>query len=49
MASSDPMVDGPPTKKAKIGGDANSKKSKPYYWLCFSFEKQNKNFEYFVF
>jgi len=23
MASSDPMVDGPPTKKAKIGGDAN--------------------------
>ena len=25
MASSDPMVDGPPTKKAKIGGDANGK------------------------
>ena len=26
MANSDPLVDGPPTKKAKIGGDANGKK-----------------------
>ena len=25
MANSDPLVDGPPTKKAKIGGDANGK------------------------
>ena len=23
MANSDPLIDGPPTKKAKIGGDAN--------------------------
>ena len=25
MASSDSMVDGPPTKKAKIGGDTSGK------------------------
>lgn len=27
MANSDPSLDGPPTKKAKIGGDANGKKN----------------------
>ena len=25
MANSDPIMDGPPTKKAKIGGDANGR------------------------
>ena len=28
MANSDSMIDGPPTKKAKIGGDANGKRLK---------------------
>jgi len=31
MANSDPLVDGPPTKKAKIGGDANGKEM---YGMC---------------
>ena len=35
MANSDPLVDGPPTKKAKIGGDANGKKGFVYYFFTF--------------
>ena len=31
MASSDSMVDGPPTKKAKIGGDTSGKCNIYYY------------------
>ena len=31
MANSDPLVDGPPTKKAKLGGDASGKKRLVYY------------------
>ena len=46
MANSDPLVDGPPTKKAKIGGDANGKKGFVYYFFtlfAYSFWSRTLN------